>query len=99
MSQLVIKVAIADDHSIIRDGLKMLFGDNNGISVVAEAATGKDTIKMATRTAIDVLLLDINLPDKSGIEVLEAIRRVNKELPILIFSMCPLKRSCWRPPL
>jgi len=96
MSLSAIKVAIADDHSIIRDGLKMLFGDNNGISVVAEAATGKDALKMASKTDIDVLLLDINLPDKSGIEVLETIRRVNKELPILIFSMCPEEQYALR---
>jgi DNA-binding NarL/FixJ family response regulator len=96
MSLAAIKVAIADDHSIIRDGLKMLFGENNGIAVVAEAATGKDAIKMTARTGIDVLLLDINLPDKSGIEVLETIRRVNKELPILIFSMCPEEQYALR---
>jgi DNA-binding NarL/FixJ family response regulator len=83
-----IKVAIADDHAILRDGLKMLISEHAAIHVVAEAETGKEAIKLVANGGMDMLLLDINLPDKSGIEVLEAIRRINKDIPILMLTMC-----------
>lgn len=82
----IIKLAIVDDHALLREGLKLLLNDTAGIRVVAESGTGKEAIRIATSGNIDALLLDINLPDISGIDVLETIRRVNKELPILILS-------------
>ncbi len=83
----IIKIGIADDHEILREGLKMLIAEHKNIKVVAEADCGKEAIRIISEGGIDVLILDINLPDQSGLEVIASIRRINKVVPILIFTM------------
>jgi DNA-binding NarL/FixJ family response regulator len=82
-----IKLGIADDHAILREGLKILISTNNDIEVVAEAGTAKLAVKMVTDNEIDLLILDINMPDQSGVDIIQKIRKINKDIPILVFTM------------
>jgi len=84
-----IRIAVADDHAILRDGLCQILTANPGFEVVAQVETGAQAIKLAEDPTLDCLLLDISLPDRNGIDVIKAIRRNNKKLPILMLSMHP----------
>jgi DNA-binding NarL/FixJ family response regulator len=82
-----IRVFIADDHAIVREGLKQILAEERDISVVGEAETGLDAIKLFRKSRCNVLLLDISLPDRNGIEVLKQIKDDKPELAVLMLSM------------
>ncbi len=82
-----IRVFIADDHAIVRAGLKQILAEERDISVVGEAETGRDAIKLFRKSRCNVLLLDISLPDRNGIEVLKQIKDDKPELAVLMLSM------------
>jgi DNA-binding NarL/FixJ family response regulator len=82
-----IKVLIADDHAIVREGLKQILADTKDIIVAGEAENGLDTVKLARKGKSDVLLLDISMPDRSGIDVLKQIKKEIPELAVLMLSM------------
>ena len=82
-----IRVFIADDHAIVRAGLKQILAEERDIAVVGEAETGLDAIKLFRKSRCNVLLLDISLPDRNGIEVLKQIKDEKPELPVLMLSM------------
>ena len=69
-----IKVMLADDHSMIREGLKQLLEFDGSIQVIAQAGDGEECLRKLCQVYPDVLLLDINMPKKNGIEVLQEIR-------------------------
>jgi DNA-binding NarL/FixJ family response regulator len=83
----MIRVIIADDHAIVRQGLKQILSETSNISVTGEAETGLQAIKIVRETTFDVMLLDISLPDKSGIEVLKQIKKEQPKLTVLMLSM------------
>jgi two-component system invasion response regulator UvrY len=83
----VIKILIADDHAIVREGLKQILADTKDIVVSGYAENGFDAIKLARRGDSNVVLLDISLPDRSGIEVLKQLRKECPNLAILMLSM------------
>ena len=85
----MVKVLIADDHALFRDGLKRIFSETDDIEVIAEAIDGKDTIKKAKEYDWDIALLDINLPDMNGLEVLKRISSANLPSYVLVLSMYP----------
>ena len=82
-----IKVLIADDHAIVREGLKQILADTKDIIVAGDAENGNDAIKLARKTGCDVLLLDISLPDRSGIEILKQLKSEFPKLAVLMLSM------------
>jgi DNA-binding NarL/FixJ family response regulator len=82
-----IRVFIADDHAIVRAGLKQILAEERDISVVGEAESGLDAIKLFRKSRCNVLLLDISLPDRNGIEVLKQIKDDKPELAVLMLSM------------
>jgi two-component system, NarL family, invasion response regulator UvrY len=82
-----IRVLIADDHAIVREGLKQILADTRDIVVAGDAENGLDAVKLARRGDCDVLLLDISMPDRSGIEVLKQIRKEVPGLAVLMLSM------------
>lgn len=82
-----IKVLIADDHAIFRQGLKQILADTSDIAVTAEAENGRDAIQLFRNHDCDVLLLDISLPDRSGIEVLKQVRKESPAVAVLMLSM------------
>ena len=83
----MIRVLIADDHAIVRHGLKQILAETDDLIVAGEAETGFQAIKMARLDSFDVVLLDISLPDRNGIEVLSQIKKTQPKLSVLMLSM------------
>ena len=82
-----IRVFIADDHAIVREGLKQILAEQRDIVVAGEAETGLDAVKLFRKSRCNVVLLDISLPDRNGIEVLKQIKSEKPELAVLMLSM------------
>ena len=87
MKHKTIKVIIADDHAILRAGLKQILAETEDIEVIAEAQNAAEAIKLGCNSEADVLLLDISLPDRSGMEALKYIKRENSHIAVLMLSM------------
>jgi two-component system invasion response regulator UvrY len=83
----MIKVLIADDHDIVREGVKQIVSDTADIVIGGEARTGAEAIAEMRRGPWDVVILDLNLPDRAGLEVLSQLRSLAPHVPVLIFSM------------
>jgi two-component system, NarL family, invasion response regulator UvrY len=90
------KVLIADDHAVFREGLKRILNEAADISEVGEAANAQQLMKSIREIRWDVILLDINMPGKSGLEVLKEIKQTNPRLAVLILSMYPEKQFAVR---
>lgn len=82
-----IKIMLVDDHDIVRDGVKAIISGTQDIKVVAEASSATEALNTLENTFPDVLILDISLPDKSGIDALPLILLMRPALPVLILSM------------
>lgn len=82
-----IKVMLADDHAMMREGIKQLLEFDGTIEVIAEASDGVSCLEKLEQVKPDVLLLDINMPNKNGIEVLEIIRNRGMDLKVLILTV------------
>lgn len=81
------RVLLADDHAIIRDGVKQILADTDDLVVAGEAANGTAVLKLVAEQQWDVLVLDISMPGKNGLELIKLVRHERPRLPILIFSM------------
>lgn len=84
-----IKVAIVDDHAIVRAGLRQYLAEQMDIEVAAEAANGREAMDLVRAGGIDVLILDVSMPDQNGVDVLSGIRARAPDLPVLILSSYP----------
>lgn len=82
-----IQVLIADDHAIVREGLKQILADTKDIVVAGDAENGVDAIKLVRNGHCDVLLLDISMPDRNGIEVLKQLKKEFPDIAVLMLSM------------
>lgn len=85
----MIRILVADDHAIVRDGLKQIVSDTPDMVVAAEASNGQEALNKALKDDYDVVLLDITMPDRSGLDILKEIKSQKPELPILILSIHP----------
>jgi DNA-binding NarL/FixJ family response regulator len=83
----MISVFIADDHAIVRQGLKQIVSDTADIQLAGEAATGQETLRLVRNGNCDVLVLDLNMPGLSGLEILRVLKQERPDLPVLILSM------------
>ncbi|OIR16307.1 response regulator UvrY [mine drainage metagenome] len=83
----MIRVLIVDDHTIFRSGLKRLFSDENDISVVDEASNSTDALDKIRKHELDLVLMDVSMAGRSGLEALESLRIEFPQLPVLILSM------------
>ena len=81
------RVLLADDHAIIRDGVKQILADTDDLVVAGEAANGPALLKLVAEQSWDIVVLDISMPGKNGLELIKLIRQDHPRLPILIFSM------------
>ncbi len=86
-SSQTIRVLIADDHAIVREGLKQIISDSGHISVAAEAENAQQAIQKVREGGFDVLLLDISMPDRNGIDVLKQVKKEFPSLPVLMLTM------------
>jgi DNA-binding NarL/FixJ family response regulator len=85
----VVRVGIADDHPITRTALRCFLDDQEGLRVVAEAGSGREAIDLVRAHAVDVLLLDLDMPGQSGIDALTMIRAKAEHVAVLILSAYP----------
>jgi two-component system, NarL family, invasion response regulator UvrY len=83
------RILIADDHSAIRTGIKNILNGAFANIVIGEAVSADDILSKATAYQWDLLILDINIPGKSGIEILRSLREIKVKVPVLIFTMHP----------
>lgn len=84
-----IEVLVADDHAIIRDGLRRILADTDDLVVADEASNGAEVLEKVRRRDWGLMLLDLSMPGRHGLELLRMIRAERPKLPILIFSMHP----------
>jgi len=85
----MIRVAIVDDHAIVRAGLKQYFADQVDLKVTGEAANGREALDLVRKGEVDVLVMDLSMPDQSGVDALAAIKARAPDLPVLILSGFP----------
>jgi len=83
----MIRVVIADDHTILREGLRQLLGSADDINVVGEAADGHEVMARVRNDEFDVLLLDMSMPGRSGIELIKLVKSERPKLRVLVLSM------------
>lgn len=83
------RIIIADDHQVVRQGLRNIIEDSHDLQVVAEATDGAEAERLAREVPADLMVLDIALPVKRGTEVLESLHAGGSPLPVLLFSMHP----------
>lgn len=84
----MVKILIGDDHAVVRRGLKQIVEDSTEI-LVDEAGTGKEILEKTKNTHYDLLVLDITLPDRSGLDVLKQLKMTQPKLPVLVLSIHP----------
>jgi DNA-binding NarL/FixJ family response regulator len=82
----MIRILIADDHAIVRQGLKQILEENHDMKIVAEHANGANALRWLRGNDCDVVLLDISMPGMNGIDLLKQLREEKPKLPILILS-------------
>lgn len=87
INNMAVKIMIADDHSMIREGLKNLLELDGDIQVIAEAVDGEDCLEKLQLVKPDVLLLDINMPKKNGLEVLKSLKSRRSKLKVLVLTV------------
>lgn len=85
----MIKVFIADDHPLVREGLKRILEDSSDIVVAGEASNGQELLKKVRKNDYDVVLLDISMPGRNGLDVLKQLKIIKPDLYILILSIFP----------
>jgi len=80
---------IADDHNVVRHGIKNILEPLSDMKIIDEASTGMETIEKILNHHYDAVILDISLPDRSGLEILKQIKEYRPNIPVLIFSIYP----------
>jgi DNA-binding NarL/FixJ family response regulator len=83
----MIRIVVADDHTIVREGLKQLLSGAGDLAVVGEAQNGREVLERARALDFDVLLLDMSMPGKSGIELIKQVHAEKPKLRVLVLSM------------
>jgi len=85
----MIQIIIVDDHAILRRGLIQIISESGDMKVVGEAETSAQALRLVRETPCDVMVLDITLPDRNGIETLKLVRKEHPKLQVLMLSMHP----------
>ncbi len=85
----MIRIGIVDDHAVVRAGLRQFLGDEVDFRVTAEAADGREALEIARRGEVDVMLMDLSMPQHGGVDALVAIKARFPQLPVVILSGFP----------
>lgn len=85
----MIRIAIVDDHAIVRAGLRQFLSEQADFRITGEASNGRETLDIVRQKDVDVIVLDLSMPEQSGIELLAAIKAREPDLPVLILSGFP----------
>ncbi len=92
----MLRIIIADDHQVIREGVKRIINNEIDLEIIAEVETGEALLNEIRSDKFDIVILDVGLPGRSGIEILEDLRKFEQKLPVLIFTMQPEERIAIR---
>jgi two-component system invasion response regulator UvrY len=85
----MIKILIADDHAVVRQGLKLIITGDKQMSVVGEAKNGAELLELVRQETADLVVLDITMPGRNGLETLKDLKRDYPQLPVIVLSMHP----------
>ncbi|MDA8084676.1 MAG: response regulator transcription factor [Nitrospiraceae bacterium] len=85
----MLRILIADDHPIVRKGIRQILEETKNIQSIDEASSGAEVLQKIAKARYDIVMLDISMPGMSGIDTLEEIKKSNPSLPVLILSMYP----------
>jgi DNA-binding NarL/FixJ family response regulator len=85
----MIRILIADDHAIVRKGIRQILNDIPDVVTIDEAGNGQEVLERVRRNNYDLVLLDISMPDMSGLDVLKQLKSEKPKLPVLILTMHP----------
>lgn len=85
----MIKIAVADDHPLVLRGIQQTLEEANGFKLTVSATSGKELLKILDKKTVDMVLLDISMPDGDGIDILKKIKRKFPEMPVIILSIHP----------
>ncbi len=83
----MVRILVVDDHVVVREGLRWMLGREPDLEVAAEAGTAQEALEAIAASPPDVVLLDLHLPDRSGLEALEEVHRRFPELPVVVLTM------------
>lgn len=92
----MIRILVADDHAVVRRGVLQILEEAYDMVVTGEASTGREVLQLVQENDYDVILLDIAMPESSGLETLKQLRTLTPELQVLILSMYPEKQYAVR---
>jgi two-component system invasion response regulator UvrY len=81
------KLLIVDDHEIVRDGVKRLFEEQPGTTIFGDASTPSEALRLASDENWDIILLDLSLGGRSGLDLLKELKQIRPRTPVLILSM------------
>ncbi len=85
----MIKILLADDHPIIIKGLKQIIEEEDDMKVTGEARNGNEALELMRKNDYDIAILDITMPKKTGVEVIEEMKYLKKKIPVLVLSVHP----------
>lgn len=83
----MIRVLIADDHALVREGIRRILADTGEMQVVAEAGNTRELVELGTSTPLDVVVMDLSMPDSSGLDAIARIHAARSDLPLLVLTM------------
>jgi two-component system, NarL family, invasion response regulator UvrY len=85
----MIRIIIVDDHTVVRRGLKQILSEESDMSVVGEAHNAQEMLTLVRKQQCDVVVADISMPGRSGLDVLKELKQDRPKLPVLVLSMHP----------
>lgn len=85
----MLKILIADDHAIVREGLKQILAETADMVVAGEATNGQEVLELVRKKDFDLVLLDLAMPEKDGLDTLKELRLEKPNLPVLVLSIYP----------
>jgi DNA-binding NarL/FixJ family response regulator len=89
MSPDKISILLVDDHGVVRNGIRLMLGTAQDIEVAGEAATAQDALRFVDEHDVDVVLVDINLPDKSGLDLIKRLRTLKPKIAAVVLTAYP----------
>ena len=85
----MIRILVADDHSVVRQGIKQIIADEPDMTIVGEAGTGREALELMRSGSFDLIILDISMPGQGGLDILRELKAEAPALKVIILSMHP----------